>query len=468
MENRSSSIKNLASNKIKIDFNNIKFRRVLAGFMILTIIALGYTTYKINEIKTRAFQVYLGEDNLGLIRSEEEALEIMLAIKKNLSNTYGAEFVLNKELTFGPTHAKDSELIEAKELRAGIEDKVDFAVLGYSIVINGEDIGSVKTEKEAQLILDTIEQQYVEKIEGEVKEVKFLEDIQITKKEFSINEIDSISELVELIQIGTEEIKTHIVEVGESFWTIAKMYDTSVDELVKANPERNPTKLKPGDEVKLLVPTSKLTVVTTEQVEYTEATDFETIVENSDSLFKNQKKVKLEGVKGESSFVANIVKNNGILVEKEIISEEVIKEPVDELVVRGTKEIPKTMATGAFIMPTRGRYTSPFGERWGRLHQGIDIAAKVGTPIYAADGGTVTYSGWQGTYGNMVEIDHGNGIKTRYAHASKLLVSKGTKVYKEQQIANVGNTGRTTGPNLHFEVLVNGVQVNPSKYLNLK
>ena len=98
------------------------------------------------------------------------------------------------------------------------------------------------------------------------------------------------------------------------------------------------------------------------------------------------------------------------LIEEKIISEDVIKEPIDKLIVKGTKEVPKTMATGAFMMPTRGRFTSGYGQRWGRMHQGIDIAATEGTPIYAADGGVVTHSGWQGSYGYMVEIDHENVI----------------------------------------------------------
>ena len=245
------------------------------------------------------------------------------------------------------------------------------------------------------------------------------------------------------------------------------IYDTTVEELMSANPEKNPSKLKPGDEVELLVPTSKLTVETIEEVEYTEQTDYEVVVENDASMYTNQKKVKKEGQEGLSKIVASAVRHNGILVEKNIINEEVIQAPVSELVVKGTKQVPKTMATGIFMMPTRGRVSSPYGTRWGRMHRGVDIAASTGTPIYAADGGTVTISKYSGALGNMIEIDHGNGIKTRYGHASKLIVKAGTKVYKGQHIANVGNTGYSTGPHLHLEVLINGVQVNPNKYFKL-
>lgn len=449
----------------RIKLLDIDFKKVLAVFMIVVMVGLSYTAYKINEVNTRAFAVSLDGEQIGIVRTEEEALKIMEDIKGNLSTTYSAECVLDKELDFEATHAKDNELTKNEVLKNSIKSNIDFLVAGYTISIDGKSIGTVKSEVDAKSIIDSIKEPYINNIEGELKEVKILEHLEIKKNEVPLNTLATPTDLIELIKIGTEEIKTHVVEVGESFWTIAMMYDTTVDDLIEANPDKNPEKLQIGDEVKLVVPSSMLTVATIEKAEYTKDTDYETKVEESSSMYKNQQKVKVEGQKGESFIVANQIKHNGILVEEEVLNEEVIKNPVDELVVKGTKEIPKTMATGVFMMPTRGRFTSGYGSRWGRMHRGIDIAASTGSPIYAADGGTVTHSGWQGTYGYMVEIDHGNGYKTRYAHTSKLLVSKGKKVYKGQHIANVGSTGRSTGPHLHLEVLKNGVHVNPSKYV---
>ena len=451
--------------KEKLKLTNIDFRKALSIFMIVVIIGLGITGYKVNELKTRAFQVYLDEKSLGIVRNKDIALKVMEDIRKDLSSTYSVECVLNQELKFEITHVKDDALITEQNLKQNIQSSIDFLVAGYTISINGEEIGSVKSEKEVEFVLEKIKEPYLNRIEGEIKEVKILETVQTTKKEVPLSKVSSTSELIEHIMVGSEKIKTHIVEVGESFWTIAMMYDTTVDDLIAANPDRDPEKLKPGNEVKLVLPTSKLTVATIEEVEYNEDTAFETVVETNASMYKNEKKVKIEGQNGVTKVLASKVKHNGIVVENKIIKEEIVKEPVDQLIVKGTKEVPKTMATGILMMPTRGRLTSPYGARWGRMHKGIDIAASIGTPIKAADGGTVTFSGWQGTYGNMIEIDHGNGYKTRYAHASKLLVSKGTKVYKGQHIANVGNTGRSTGPHLHLEVLVNGTNVNPSKYV---
>lgn len=108
--------------------------------------------------------------------------------------------------------------------------------------------------------------------------------------------------------------------------------------------------------------------------------------------------------------------------------------------------------------------SSAYGPRRGRLHQGIDLAAKTGSPIYAASPGVITHSGWESGYGHSVIIDHGKGLKTRYAHCSKLLIKVGLPVQKGQIIARVGSTGHSTGPHLHFEVLVNGVRKNPAWY----
>ena len=99
------------------------------------------------------------------------------------------------------------------------------------------------------------------------------------------------------------------------------------------------------------------------------------------------------------------------------------------------------------------------------MHYGIDLSCSVGTPIYAADGGTVIFSGWNGAYGLCIKIDHGGGFTTLYAHNSANHVSVGEKVFQGQRIGSVGNTGRSTGPHCHFEILKNGVNVNPSYYV---
>lgn len=113
-----------------------------------------------------------------------------------------------------------------------------------------------------------------------------------------------------------------------------------------------------------------------------------------------------------------------------------------------------------------GVVTSRFGSRWGSTHTGTDIGVATGTPIYAAAGGNVIFSGWKGTLGKLVVVDHGNGVQTYYAHCSSLIAAKGDVVTTGQLLAKVGSTGRSTGPHLHFEIRVNGSAVNPQNYLS--
>ncbi|MDR2671397.1 MAG: M23 family metallopeptidase, partial [Oscillospiraceae bacterium] len=140
-----------------------------------------------------------------------------------------------------------------------------------------------------------------------------------------------------------------------------------------------------------------------------------------------------------------------------------------EVIAVGTKKRPPKSPTGTFIRPFWGRYTSGFGSRtlFGvrRKHEGLDFAGPTGSPIVASDGGVVTFAGRRSGYGLCVVISHGKGITTLYGHCSKLLVRVGQAVAQGERIANVGSTGRSTGPHLHFEVRVNDVPRNPWNYL---
>ena len=156
------------------------------------------------------------------------------------------------------------------------------------------------------------------------------------------------------------------------------------------------------------------------------------------------------------------------------ISSVIVSEPTEQVEIIGTASsvISSTQRAEAtskgFICPlNRGTFTvsAYFGD--GRNHKAIDLAADRGTPIFAVQGGVVTYASYDGDYGYNVVIDHGNGIKTRYAHASALCVSVGAKVTQGQMIAAVGSTGYSTGNHLHFEVIASGIRVNPAPYIGL-
>jgi murein DD-endopeptidase MepM/ murein hydrolase activator NlpD len=121
-----------------------------------------------------------------------------------------------------------------------------------------------------------------------------------------------------------------------------------------------------------------------------------------------------------------------------------------------------------WVVPVKGKLTSHFGPRWGSHHAGIDIAAPTGTPVHAAGGGIVKKANWDGGYGNAVVIDHGNGVLTRYAHNSELVVKPGQRVKPGDLIAKVGSTGDSTGPHVHLELQINGKKVDPLPWLKAR
>ena len=132
--------------------------------------------------------------------------------------------------------------------------------------------------------------------------------------------------------------------------------------------------------------------------------------------------------------------------------------------------VKKRYSSTPSIWPVKGYISSYFGYRyypWKGFHTGVDIKAKYGTPIKTSAGGTVKYSGWIKGYGKAVIIEHGHNLSTLYGHLSKMAVKKGDQVFKDQLIGNIGNTGYTTGPHLHYEVRWAGKAINPVRYLNM-
>lgn len=197
------------------------------------------------------------------------------------------------------------------------------------------------------------------------------------------------------------------IKGGETLWDLSNLYKVSSEEIIAANKLENPDKLKLDQTI--IIP-------------------------------KAEKFLALEATTSSSSKTSSSTK-------------------------KSTTSKTTTVALNRGARPASGSISSNFGERWGRDHNGVDIASPTGTNIYAYQSGKVTFSGWKNGYGNVVIISHGNGMETYYGHCSKLLVKAGQSVEKGQHIAEVGSTGRSTGPHLHFEVRKGGTPINPMPYL---
>ena len=301
-----------------------------------------------------------------------------------------------------------------------------------------------------------------EPAEGDgLKALDFSEKVEISEAYVDADRVSKISEAIEAVTKETEKNQTYEVQPGDTLSVIANSRGYYVDEVLALNPglTRDAT-LHLGDEIVISVPEPELSVLTTEQSTYEEDYDAETQYIENDSWYTTQQVVRQEAVLGHHEVTVLTTSRNGTETSREMVSENVITEPVPEIIEKGTQTPP------TYIKPiTGGTLTSTFKWRWGRMHKGIDWAVPKGTAVRASCGGTVVSAGWSGGYGNCITIRHPDGKQTRYGHLSKILVSAGQKVDQGQKIALSGNTGRSTGPHVHFEILVNGTQVNPLKYL---
>jgi murein DD-endopeptidase MepM/ murein hydrolase activator NlpD len=405
---------------------------------------------------------------LGVVKDQQDVYKTVDIIGDKLSMTYGAEIIIDKDkdISFEKVVKWDVKVDSKDDVLNTLTYLSDVNANAYAIYKDDVRVAVLDCKDAAEEILQAIKDTYIKDDEStEYESVGFAEKVRIDEVNTKIGNIQKKEEILEYLLTGSVEKRIHIIESGETFNQIAKDYGLEPSELQASNPDVDPDKLQIGQELVLNQVCPVLTVQTKEITTYVAKIDYDIEYEETSTLYKGEQTVKSRGVAGERKVVAEIVRNNGIEVSRNELSSEIISEPKAQVVLKGTKDPPPLVGTGKFIYPTRGRLSSRFGYRWGRMHNGIDLAAPAGTKIRAADGGVVTFAGWDGALGYCVRIDHGGNRTTVYGHCSKLFVKKGDKVYQDQHIANVGNTGRSTGPHLHFEIRINGVPKNPLNYL---
>ena len=287
----------------------------------------------------------------------------------------------------------------------------------YSVSLNGEHIGYSEDKSKLQKRIND----YIENGEGE--NVAFVQIDELPEYELCL--------LKKGIVTNDDEIFELIKEDGTTYYNYYAILEDNKEKLYVSNFEEAENIIK-GLKDKKSTNTSKLSIVEKYETEKKEFTSSEKAIAD---LYKKPQVTVAK--KSSGGYVNTSVNINNSKVNLGI----------------------------SLIKPISGTITSRYGNRWGSTHTGLDIATASGTSIKAASGGTVTYAGWKGSYGNLVVVSHGNGIQTYYAHCSSLLVSSGETVSAGQLIAKVGSTGRSTGPHLHFEIRVNGSAINPQSYI---
>ncbi|EOD00796.1 M23 family metallopeptidase [Caldisalinibacter kiritimatiensis] len=468
-----------------INFNKILKDKVVITYLSISLLMFIYIVFSCNfttetdklmfnatSIKEtlQGYKVLINDQQIGIVESKDTVENMTSQIKSELENTKGLNVSVNKSLlNFQKTSITTTKFTPLDKLYENLKKNLKFMANCYSININGENIVFLKTKADAEKVINEIKSLYlpkeIEKENYDLEYIKILEDIEIKEVEADVNSIMTNDNAKKYLLQGTTEEKKYKVQKGDSLWVIAKNNNMTVEDIIKANPNINPTLIHIGDELNLIVPKPYLNVEVKYTYKYKESIPYDTVVKKDSSLERTKWIVKKNGKSGKKEVTAEITIKNGLIENRKIIDKKILSEPVTQIVLKGTKRTYEDELASAFLPEGTGVLTSRFGMRWGRHHDGIDYGVPVGTPVYALMEGTVKFSGWKSGYGYIVILEHANGYETYYAHNSKLLVKKGDKVSKRQTIAYSGNTGRSTGPHVHFEIHKDGKLLNPLDYL---
>lgn len=446
-----------------------KAEKFLAGAAVVLVLVVALVSVSVNT----CYEVSVDGENVCYISNTTELDQVLKELQAEAdanTNADMTEAVLATDIEVVAKHKLFVETADEEELTQLINDKIRWQVPGAKIVVNnGESVLSFATLAEAQSVLDTLTQNALDaNSDAQILSTRFYEDIVAEEGNVDANEILTTEEALATISAGKEAVKIHTVVSGESLWTIARDNGTTVSSLNELNPGLREDRLQIGQEIKLNKIEPTINVVVEKVVTVTESIPYGETVKESSSLMKGETQVVTKGVEGSKDVTYQISEYNGNTLEKVTLSEVVTKEPVNKVVNKGTAVVAsssRSSAGGTLNWPTKGTISSPYGKRGSGFHTGIDIANKKGTTVSAAAGGTVKSAGWSGGYGYCIIVDHGNGMKTRYAHLSKINCKVGDSVSRGEKIGEVGSTGNSTGPHLHFEVIINGSTKNPINYL---
>jgi len=434
---------------------------------------------------TFALKVTYNNKDIGYIKDESVFLEAKSLVEDKL-DSIDSSLIDTSEFSASPKYELSlvslSKLTDSSAISEKLIECSDSAITNAcGIYVDGDFLCAVKNETDAKSVFDNILDNYKEKLTDKNAIVNFVEDIEYVQGLYPDNEdvIWDASRLEKKLDSNKVEAVYYTVVDGDNPYDIALNYGMTESQLRAINPQMGKY-IMAGD--KILVSTQvkyvQVKVIKTEQVN--ESVDYEIIKTNNSNYFIGDNRVTRAGVEGQDRVTYLVTYINGIRVSKEEVSRIRVKEPVSKMVDVGTKSTRVnsssgsydiSVSSGGFVWPAPSCHTitSYYGWRGSGYHSGIDISSSGarGKLVVASKSGIVESAGWYSSYGNQIVINHGNGIKTRYAHLldGSISVSVGEHVSAGQAIARVGSTGRATGPHLHFEIIAYGNNVNPLKYL---
>jgi len=400
---------------------------------------------------------------VAVAAGRSDAKEVLNELVRLKSEQAGASLMIGEKVTYNGIRVKEEEILSREALKDILNKTLSFNLKGVAVVINGETKLSLKQIGDAQKLLDWLESVYPA---GPDEQVSFKEKVELVEKPVRASDVLDFEVAKDVVLLGTNQIQQYTVVDGDTAWDISEEFDIFPEQLQATNPGVNISELRIGQVLKLSKEVPLLTVVATRQETVDEEIPYQVEEKKDDSLLAGEKKVVRKGVPGQRIATYLITRENGLETDRKICQENIISQPSNEIVVRGSQTLLASRGGSARVSwPCGGGVVSPFGMRGGAMHQGIDIGADYGDAVAAAAGGTVISAGWDGGYGKAVVVSHGGGVATRYGHLSTISVAVGQSVDRGELVGLVGSTGNSTGPHLHFEVIVDGQQRNPLNFL---
>ncbi len=423
---------------------------------------------------TYALKLSVNGEIMGYITSETVFTEAERIVQQRINymdnNTEPVAFEATYQIENVEHNTAMTKYQLADKLLMSMGAEIEHA---YGMYIGNSFYGALVDKTEIEQTLENLLDEY--RTGGKNETVAFESKITYEPGLYLSESIVDPDSIISIITSKKSVAVEHIAVEGDSPLLIAEKYGMSIQELASLNPGfSEDSTIYIGDSFLIKQEEPFLAVSVTRTEVYDQSTDYDVEYYDDSTRYQGASVIMQDGEYGTERITANVSYVNGIEVRRRVVSRVTIEEPVSKIVANGTKPPPpnasiSTVEVGKMLWPVgwNGGLISelPYGYGGYYGHQGLDISGDYGTPIYAADNGTVILAQWYGDYGNCVMIQHDNGIVTVYAHASYLHVYEGQRVTQGEAIADMGSTGRSTGNHLHFEVRINGVCMNPINYL---
>ncbi len=407
---------------------------------------------------------------VAVVNNRSAANDVLNELQAGGEN--GEARMFREEIAVERVKTAKADILAAEEAEAALSEALTQVVQAATIVIDGEQALALADQAAANRVIEAFidKFRYQNNDDYEVLSLRFEETVEVAEALVEPDELLSEEDALAYLCNGAQNVITHTVQADETFWTIAQKYDMNVYDLMRLNADGTEGRLQVGQELKITQASALLHV--DGNYRYTARTPiaYDTTYIYDSELAHGEQEIEVAGVEGEEDAIYFLSMVNGTKIASQELGSQVVSEPVTQVIRRSSAFIASASRSGSYnpgngalAWPFNGNITCPFGGYSG--HTGMDIDGETGDIIRAAADGTVVFAGWGGGYGNIIKIDHGNGLATWYAHLSTIGVSEGQSVSTGEVIAQMGSTGNSTGSHLHFEVRVDGNAQNPANYL---